>query len=322
MPVDLPLAVQARRRILHGAALFAAAAALPALRAASAAEGVPYSSGSEAPRMALPSGAVDCHMHIYDSRFPVAPNATLRPPDAGIDDFRRLQARLGTARTVVVQPSTYGTDNRCTLDALARLGATARAVAVVDTTVADSELDRMALLGVRGIRFNLVQAGATSIDMLEPLARRMADRGWHVQIHMKADQIAQAEALLMRLPCPVVFDHLARVPPQAGLSHPGFASVRKLLDGGRAWVKLSGAYHDSVVGEPTYADMAPVARAYVAAAPERVVWGSDWPHPTTNRKPDDAHLLDLLLDWAPEASLRKRILVDNPQRLYGFEPVA
>lgn len=322
MPVDLPHAAQARRRILHGAALFAAAAALPPLRGAAAADSVPYSSGTDAPRVTVPPGAVDCHMHIYDSRFPVAPNATLRPPDASVDDFRRLQARLGTSRTVVVQPSTYGTDNRCTLDALARLGAAARAVAVVDTTVADSELDRMAQLGVRGIRFNLVQAGATKVDMLEPLARRMADRGWHVQIHMKADQIAQAETLLSRLPCPIVFDHLGRIPPQAGLAHPGFATVRKLLDGGRTWVKLSGAYHDSAVGDPTYADMAPLARAYIAAAPERVVWGSDWPHPTVKQKPDDAHLLDLLLDWAPAASLRARILVDNPQRLYGFEPIA
>jgi len=158
------------------------------------------------------------------------------------------------------------------------------------------------------------------LDMIEPLSRRVEPLGWHVQIHMKADQIAQAEALLLRLPSILVIDHLGRVPPQDGLAHPGFKTVRKLLDAGRTWVKLSGAYLDSRVGGPSYADQGPVARAYVAAAPERLVWASDWPHPTEQKKPDDAHLLDLLLDWAPDESVRTRILVDNPKTLYGFAP--
>jgi len=282
-------------------------------------QAVPYSSGTEAPQLKAPPGACDCHMHIYDSRFPVAPTATLRPPDAHASDYRLLQQRIGTARNVIVQPSTYGTDNRCTLDALSQLGPTARAVAVVDTTVSDEELKRLDGLGVRGIRFNLVQAGATTIEMVEPLSKRVAPLGWHVQIHMLGDQIAQIEDLLLRLPSPIVFDHLGRIPPAAGVQHPAFRVIGKLLDKGNTWVKLSGAYQDTKVGPPTYSDMSALAQAYVRAAPERMVWATDWPHPTVKTvKPDDAVLLDLLLVWAPQERTRHRILVENPEALYGF----
>jgi predicted TIM-barrel fold metal-dependent hydrolase len=259
-------------------------------------------------------------MHIYDSRFPVAPTAKLKPPDAAVDDYRRLQKRLGTTRAVVVTPSTYGTDNACTLDAMAKLGGTARGVAVVDASVADAELKRLNDLGIRGIRFNLVQAGATTIEMLEPLSKRVHDLGWHVQIHMLADAIVENSDLLKRLPSPIVFDHRARIPEPAGVDHPAFALVLSLLDKGHAWVKLSGAYMDTRTGPPAYADVSKVARAYVKAAPERMVWGSDWPHPTekADSKPDDAILFDLLADWAPDEATRNRILVDNPAALYGF----
>ena len=259
-------------------------------------------------------------MHIYDSRFPVAPNAKLRPPDATVDDYRLFQKRIGTTRNVVVTPSTYGTDNSCTLDAMAKLGGTARGVAVVDASVADAELKRLNGLGVRGIRFNLVQSGATTIDMLEPLSKRVNDLGWHVQIHMLGKQIVEAADLLQRLPSPIVFDHMARMSEPAGVNDPAFAPVMKLLDKGRTWVKLSGAYMDTKVGPPAYADVSKVARAYVKAAPERLVWASDWPHPTekADSKPDDAILFDLLADWAPDEKVRNRILVDNPARLYGF----
>ena len=233
------------------AAMAAAGAGLGRGGVARAEEQVPYSSGTERPELKAPANACDCHMHIYDSRFPVAADATLRPPDAHVDDYRRLQRRLGTTRNVVVTPSTYGTDNRCTLDALGQLGAGARGVAVVDTSVADDELKRLADQGVRGIRFNLVQAGATTVDMLEPLARRVEPLGWHVQIHMLGDQIAQTGDLLARLPAPVVFDHLGRIPQPAGEQHPAYRVIRGLLDQGRAWVKLSGAYMDSRSDRPT-----------------------------------------------------------------------
>jgi predicted TIM-barrel fold metal-dependent hydrolase len=156
-------------------------------------------------------------MHIYDGRFPVAPNATLRPGNASVDDYRLLQKRIGTTRNVVVTPSTYGTDNACTLDAMAKLGASARGVAVVDTSVTDAELKRLNALGIRGIRFNLVQSGATTIDMLEPLSKRANDLGWHVQVHMLGDAIVENAGLLQRLPTPIVFDHMARIPEPAGV---------------------------------------------------------------------------------------------------------
>ena len=283
-------------------------------------EAVPWSSGTEPPKLKAPANACDCHMHIYDSRFPVAPNAKLRPADATVDDYRLLQKRTGTTRNVVVTPSTYGTDNSCTLDAIGKLGGTARGVAVVDTSVTDAELRRLNRLGIRGIRFNLVQSGATTIDMVEPLSKRVNDLGWHVQIHMLGGHIAENADLFQRLPSPLVFDHLARIPQPAGVDDPSFALVLKLLDNGRTWVKLSGAYQDTRTGPPAYADVSKVARAYVKAAPEQLVWGSDWPHPTekAGSKPDDATLFDLMLDWAPDEAIRNRILVDNPAKLYGF----
>ena len=288
--------------------------------AAGQAQTVPWSSGTEAPQLKAPPNACDCHMHIYNSRFPVAPNAKLRPPDATVDAYRLFQKRIGTTRNVVVTPSTYGTDNSCTLDAMAKLGATARGVAVVDTSVTDAELNRLNGLGIRGIRFNVVQSGATTIDMLEPLSKRVSDLGWHVQIHMLGKQIVEAADLLQRLPSPIVFDHMARIPEPAGVNDPAFALVMRWLDGGRTWVKLSGAYMDTKVGPPSYADVSKVAQAYVKAAPERLVWGSDWPHPTekADAKPDDAVLFDLMSDWAPDEATRNRILVGNPAALYGF----
>src|SRR5271156_5212950 len=184
---------------------------------------VPWSAGTEPPKLKAPPNPCNCHMHIYNSRFPVAPTAKIRPSDATVDDYRLFQKRIGTTRNVVVTPSTYGTDNSCTLDAMAKLGASARGVAVVDTSVTDAELKRLNDLGVRGIRFNLVQSGATTVDMIEPLSKRVNDLGWHVQIHMLGGQIVEIADLLQRIPSPIVFDHRARIPEPAGLDHPAFA---------------------------------------------------------------------------------------------------
>jgi D-galactarolactone isomerase len=309
-----------RRRFLKQAGLVALAASAGAhVRGGWGAEAVPFSSGTEAPKVKAPPNACDCHMHIYNSRYPVAPTATLRPPDASVADYRLLQKRIGTSRNVVVQPSTYGTDNSCTLDAVAQLGPSARAVAVVDSSVTDQELRRLAGLGVRGIRFNLVQAGATTIDMMEPLSSRVNELGWHVQIHMLADQIVQAEKVLTHLSSPLVIDHMGRIPPAAGVNHPAFGVIAQLVARGNTWVKLSGAYMGTKVGPPSYADVAPLAQAYIRLAPERMVWATDWPHPTEKTdKPDDAVLLDLLGDWTADEPTRHRILVENPEALYGF----
>ena len=280
---------------------------------------VPYSSGTELPKLKAPPNACDCHMHIYDSGFPAAPTATLKPPDALVRDYLLLQRRIGTTRVVVVTPSTYGTDNRCTVDAIGKFGASARGVAVVDTSVSDEELKRLADAGVRGIRFNLTIGAVTTPDMIEPLSKRIAHLGWHVQLNIAPKQLLEMQDRLQRLPTPIVFDHLARIPLPAGVDDPAFGAVATLIDQGRAWVKLSGAYIGSKVGPPTYADASKVAEAYVKLAPERVVWGSDWPHPTEQKeKPDDAVLFDLLATWASDEATRKKILVDNPAALYGF----
>jgi predicted TIM-barrel fold metal-dependent hydrolase len=303
-----------------GLALLAAAGGIPASESRGAEQPVAFSSGTAAPKLRAPAAACDCHMHFYDDRFPAVPTATLRPPNATVEEYRLLQRRIGTSRTVIVTPSTYGTDNRPSLEAAAQLGAGARVVAVVDDKVTQAELRRLASLGVCGIRFNLVQSGTTTVDMVAPLADRARNLGWHLQFHLLADQIVQMESLLQRLPVPVVFDHMGRIPQPEGVRHPAYRVILRLVDKGRAWVKVSGAYHDTKAGPPGYADTGAVGRAYVRAAPERVVWGSDWPHPTvvTGTKPDDAALFDLLADWAPDRRTLRKVLVENPATLYGF----
>jgi predicted TIM-barrel fold metal-dependent hydrolase len=309
-----------RREVIKMVSTIAATVSLPFPLAA---QQVKWSAGTEPAKLRAPANAADCHHHIYDARYPVDPKAALRPGDALVDDYRALQRRIGTTRHVIVQPSTYGTDNACTLDALAAFGAEARAVAVVNDSVADAELKRMDALGVRGIRFNLAQAGATTPAMIEPLSKRVNELGWHIQINATAPIILSIMDVLERVPSPIVFDHLAHVPQPAGINDPLYARVRALIDKGRTWIKLSGASQDTKVGPPTYADATAVARAYVKAAPERMVWGSDWPHPSEQQaKPDDALLFDLLTEWAPEEAVRHRILVQNAEALYGFPKTA
>jgi D-galactarolactone isomerase len=309
-----------RRTVLKTISAVAAACATAARPHRATAQQIKWSAGSEPPKLRAPADAADCHHHVYDAKYPVDPRATLRPGDATVEDYRAFQRRIGTSRNVIVQPSTYGTDNRCALDALVAIGPTARAVAVVDTSVSDAELKRMNDLGVRGIRFNLAQgAFATTPEMLEPLSRRVNDLGWHIQINAPSAKIMEIKDILNRVPSPIVFDHLAHIPEPEGTAHPLFAAVLALIDKGNTWVKLSGAYADTKVGPPSYSDSSAVARAYVQKAPERLVWGSDWPHPSErDNKPDDAILFDLLLDWAPDARVRNRILVQNPEMLYGF----
>lgn len=279
---------------------------------------VPFSAGTDTPSFRMPTNACDCHMHIYDSRFPAAPGAKLRPDDATVAMYRLLQRRLGTTRNVVVTPSTYGTDNRCTLDALAQLGQSARGIAVVDESISDDELKQLDRAGVRGLRFNLAVGAVTTVDMIEPLARRIAPFGWHAQINMPLEELERHQALLRRLPVPAVFDHFGRIPLPIDKKHPAFSLITDLMQQGRAYIKLSGAYLVSKAGRPTYPDVTPLAVALISAAPDQIIWGSDWPHPTETAKPNDAELVNLLMQWAESDELRKRILVDNPARLYGF----
>ena len=309
-----------RRQFLRRSTALAAAvgsgAYTPLLQAQEAAYA--HSAGNERASTSLPADACDCHMHIYDDRFPWAPGAKLLHPNATVPMYRRLQQRLGTTRNVVVTPSAYGVDNRCILDALAQLGPTARGVAVVDDRVADDELERLHRAGVRGLRFNLALGSVTTVAMMEALARRVAPLGWHLQVNMSNDDLLANRALLGRLPVPLVFDHFARIPLQATAAHPVFDFVTGLMREQRASVKLSGAYLYSKSGAPDYADVAPLARTLVQIAPTQLVWGSDWPHPTEQHKPDDARLLDVMSTWLGSAATIHTVLVANPARLYHF----
>jgi D-galactarolactone isomerase len=312
-----------RRTFLHKAGLAAlTVSAMAQSRNAHAQGAVPNSSGSEAPHLKAPANACDCHMHIYDpARFRMAPVQRVAPTDAAVPHYRLLQKRIGTSRVVVVTPRNYATLNEVTLDAIAQLGPNARGVAVLHPTVTNAELKQLHDGGVRGIRFSLGDpaTAAVTVDMVEPLSKRVADLGWHVQFNVDGPQIVEWAELLRRLPTQLVFDHLAHPPLPAGIEHPSHAIVRTLIDRDRAWVKLSGAYSNTRIGPP-YPDATKIAQAFVKAAPERLVWGSDWPHPSEppDRKPNDALLFDLLSEWAPDEATRHRILVENPATLYGF----
>lgn len=281
---------------------------------------VPDSSAAADHGRRAPDGACDAHIHIYDRRYPSQARGLLPPRFLGVPEYLELRRRLNLQRTVVVTPGIYGTDNRVTLQAIRDLGSgSARGVAVLHPDVAEAELDTLHAGGIRGVRFTLFNPATTvtSFDMIEPLAQRIQRLGWHVQLHLTAQQIVEHAALLERLPGTLVFDHMLRLPKGAGPDHPALDIVAGLLAAGRAWVKLSGAYLNSQ--REDYADTIATAQALVRLAPRRMVWGSDWPHPTeAGAGPDDAALYALLGQWAPEEAARRLILVDNPARLYGF----
>jgi D-galactarolactone isomerase len=283
---------------------------------------VPNSSGTTRPRYRAPANACDSHIHVYDPRFGMKWPQLRAVENASVAEYRLLQERNGTSRVVIVQPAAYGIDNEVTLDAVAQLGQDkARGVAVVHPGVTDTELIAMNRGGIRGIRFSQHEprTAVTSADMIEPLAVRVHRLGWHVQLHIRAEQIVEMAGLIAKLPGTLVFDHMGRMPQPDGVRHPAFGVLKRFLDTGRAWVKLSGPYLDTQAGAPRYADILPVARALLEHAPERCVWGSDWPHPTEpNVKPDDALLFDLLQEWSLDESVRYKVLVGNPAALYGF----
>ena len=284
---------------------------------------VPYSSGRGVPKIRIPANACDCHHHIYDPvNHPYVPEDTRNQPPATVDAYRLLQRRLGLTRNVIVQPSAYGFNNACTLAALKSMGKAARAVVVIDKSISDAELRSMNEMGVRGIRFNIATGAATDADGILELSRRVAAWGWHVQFWMSAADTVQLEPLLQRLPNQIVFDHRGHLPQPEGTDHPAFAVIAKLLQQGKAWVKLSGLYIDTKAAAPGYADTVKVGRALVELAADRIVWGTDWPHPSVFSErqpwPDDANMLSLLAEQAPDEAVRNRILVQNPEKLYGF----
>jgi len=271
------------------------------------------------PRLKAPPGTCDTHIHIYDSRFPKAPTAKILAPDALVPAYKKMAARLGIERTVVVQPSAYGIDNRCTLEAVATLGPNARAVVTVDQTVTDAELVRLTKLGARGVRFFMLAGAPLPLAILETMAARVAAFGWHIVFQIDGRDYAEYEPLLKRISAPVIIDHVGKFLEPVPLDHAGVRAVLRLLDTGRFYIKLAAPYETSKVGPPNYDDVGRLAKALAKAAPERTLWASNWPHPSGGAQtPDDAWMLDMLLDWIPDATARRQALVDNPARLYGF----
>jgi predicted TIM-barrel fold metal-dependent hydrolase len=285
---------------------------------------VPFTVGTAVPRTTLPAGACDCHMHVYDQRFPAAPGARLLPPDASVQDYRALQQRIGTQRTVLVTPSTYGADNRCMLQGLKALGPQARGVAVIDGSETDAQLQALHTEGVRGVRLNLSLGVTGTVDAIMPLAQRIAPLGWHLQLLMAPDLLATLADVLRRVPVPLVFDHFGRIAPAQAEQHPAHALLLQLLGEGRAWVKLSGSYIVSATHAVDDPALDALAASYLRAAPHRLLWGSDWPHATASAGlhplPDDAMQVDQLARWCAllDADALQRVLVTNPEALYGF----
>lgn len=280
------------------------------------------SSPEIAPKSVAPPGTCDCHIHIYGptDKYPEAPTSPFPVPDAPVGAYRRTMETLGIDRVVVVQPSAYGKDNSCTLDAIAELGPIARGVAVVDTETTDQELDRLTAAGIRGVRFHMLPGGVLPWDILEEMAARVEAFGWHVQLQMDGRNLPGREETLRRLPGTLVIDHTGKFLEPVPVDHPGFQTLLQLLETGRVWIKLSAPYETSKVGAPSYADVGTLAKALIAAAPERMLWASNWPHPSAqDNPPDDAMLMATLLEWMGDEATSHRILVDNPAILYGFD---
>ena len=271
----------------------------------------------------LPNGAIDCHMHIYGppNRFPPATTNGLCN-HANLDHYLVLRKELGLSRTVYVQPSHYERDNSCMLDAIASDPAEARGVAVVGVEAATSEFKRLHDSGVRGARFSFLFAGCLTHEELDPVANRIADFNWHAQLQFNGKELPLLERQLKTLSVPIVIDHLGRIPVTGSIDSDAHLTLYRLLDAGRCWVKLSAPYHVSKDPTGNCKDMAPLARYLIANYSDRLLWGSNWPHPNTlSNPPDDKRLLKLICEWCASDKIISQILVKNPEQLYGFSQV-
>jgi predicted TIM-barrel fold metal-dependent hydrolase len=274
---------------------------------------------TRAPKQKAPALSCDCHFHIFGpfDRYPLSEGRTYTPPPALVPAYLELAETVGLQRMVVVQASIYGTDNAVTLDAIQQFGLhRARGVAVIDDSFDEAALRRLHGQGIRGVRFNMVSGNGTPEDQLEALARRVAPLGWHIQIYADGAKMLEIGGLLAGLPVEVVIDHCGGVKAALGVRHPQFQALLRLMDSGRAWMKLS-SYRASSTGAP-WDDVEANVKALVAAAPDRCVWGTDWPHSQMDPAPEAGLLLDQLFAWVPDVGVRQTILVDNPARLYGF----
>jgi D-galactarolactone isomerase len=269
---------------------------------------------------AMPRGACDCHVHIYEDSYPLASSATFKPPHAPVSRYREVQRALGLERVVLVQPTGYGFDNRCLLDALVQLGPSARGVAVIPPDTDEIELQRLHAGGVRGVRYMLLagSGGALSWDSLPAHAARIAPLGWHIDLQFDGREMPRRRALIDALPCPVVIDHIGRYVEPVPPHDPSFRALVNLLALSDRWVKVSAPYETSRLGGPDYADVAPLGEALLRERPDRCLWASNWPHPNRRPVPADVAMLELLERWAGDTALRDRVLADNAARAYGF----
>ncbi len=268
----------------------------------------------------LPANACDTHAHVVaddTESYPFVANRSYTPPPAPEDNYLSMLQRTGMHRGVLVQISVYGDDNRYMLEVLKRHPDTLRGVGVVRDTVTDKQLRQMHEAGVRGLRINVLFGGGTGFDAMEALARKIADYGWHMQFLLDARQLPELLPRLKKLPVPGVIDHMGHMPVAEGINHPGFRAMQELIEHHGWWVKLSGAYRISD-DFPAFRNVTPWAQALIATNEDQMLWGSDWPHVAIARMPDTGHLLGQLAHWAPQASVRQKILVDNPAKLYGF----
>lgn len=262
----------------------------------------------------FPEGTCDTHVHFYDSSYPAAQEAVLYPPDATVAEYRELQATLSMGRVVVVQPTTYGLDNRCQLDAMAAFGDSARGVVVVNADVDPSELFRLTDLGVRGARFHMLPGGAVGWEVLDRVAAMVAPLGWHIQLQMNGHDFGVRLGRLRRLPIDLVVDHVGRFMPPGDVDASSFRALLDRLDDGRTWVKLSAPYESS----PDHDAVLPYIDELVRRYPGRLLWATNWPHPGQSSPPSAAGLERLAARWLPTDELRRRVMVDNPAALYGF----
>jgi predicted TIM-barrel fold metal-dependent hydrolase len=277
------------------------------------------------PATPVPPLACDAHAHVCgpNSRYPLIEERLYTPPEASPKAYRHMLDAIGVARGVLVQPSAYGFDNQAMLDALASDTKRFRGVAVVPFDVPVAEIERLHAAGVRGLRSNIVDLknnqGQLPLEHLRALAQRIKPFGWHIEFLMHVNEFPQLDRQLADFPVEVVFGHLGYVPTAKGLETPGFAALLRLMRDGKAWVKLTAPYRLTLSAMP-YPDTAPFAQVLVDAAPERLLWGSDWPHVyIKTAMPDDGDLFDTFAKWVPDAALRKRILVDHPGQVYDFQ---
>ncbi|HXM82268.1 MAG TPA: amidohydrolase family protein [Burkholderiales bacterium] len=270
-------------------------------------------------KISVPRGACDAHMHIYDQAVPGAPG-TFMPGHFPAADYRAMQKRLGLERVIVVQPNAYADDNRVTLDAIRALSPGAKGVAVVKPDVADKELERLTQGGICGLRIMTLHGGTLGFDVMDSLMARVHPFGWHANIQLDGRELPKVEAQIKRLPGKFVIDHTGKFLEPVKTDAQAFRSLLNLVETGRCWVKLSAPYETSKTGAPKYEDVGRLAKALVKHAPERMLWASNWPHPSARKPkpPEDADLLDLLVDWAPEEAARRKILANNPKEFYGF----